>query len=608
MTNAKTETVIRIAGGENLVIPSQQIFSVTISKEVNKIPYAHLIIKDGSVERQDFEISNQDDFKPGAPIEILMGTPEDKTIVFKGIVIKHGLKAKKDRPSYLIVECRDESVRMSIGRKSSYWNVKSDSDVFKEIIGKYSGLKVEAEDSSSAVTHNQLVQYYSTDWDFILMRSEAIGQYVFTSDGEIAIGKPKLTEEPILKLVYGEAGENESFARIFDFETEADARHQFSSINTMGWDYSKQEVTSGSNSFEFPQEAGNISSEELSSVIGLDSFHLHHHARMDENELNAFADAVKQKSILSKSRGKVKIEGRAGILPGNMVELSGMGDRFNGKVFVARVHHAFESGRWFTHIQFGLPYAWFHEEPQIQNPPSQGLLPAIKGLHIGKVLQLKDNTNPDKDFRIKVSIPGFHKTNEGVWARYVSPHAGNGRGIVFLPEIDDEVLIGYIGQDSREPVVFGGFYSEVNTPPLENDDNNFKKGIITKNGHKIIIDEEKNIVSIETKGNNKIILDDESGKVELSDTNRNSISMEANGITLKSAAHLNLEAASGQISLNGMSVDIVGNTATTINSPEGGQIRLGNGILPAAALSDIVTGPVGAGVIGPATKNTKVYI
>ena len=95
------------------------------------------------------------------------------------------------------------------------------------------------------------------------------------------------------------------------------------------------------------------------------------------------------------------------------------------------------------------------------------------GLQIGKVIQLKDNDSPDRDFRIKVQIPGIHASDEGVWARLANLQAGNQRGAVFLPELEDEVIVGYIGQDSREPVILGALYSETNPPPFENDDNNF---------------------------------------------------------------------------------------------------------------------------------------
>lgn len=607
MANAKTEATI-IIDGEFVSFSDQQILSITISKEVNKVASARLILKDGLVDKQDFHISNKELFRPGKPIEILLGTPNEKFSVFKGIVIKHGIKAKHKCTSILHVECKDEAIKLSIGRKSRFWNDKSDSDIFKDIMEDYPTISIKAEDSQSITIHDQMVQYYATDWDFMAMRAEAIGQYLFVDDGTIKIEQPKLSKTPKLTLIYGAAADTQNSSRIWDFESEMEARYQFDSINTIAWDYSKQEVRIGNNSFSSNNEAGDIKSDDLTSVIGLKAFDLHHHARMDEKELNAFADAVKQKSVLNKNRGVVKIDGRWEVKPGDMVALSGIGNRFQGAVFVSRIQHTFEPGRWFTHIKFGLPYAWFHQEKNIANPPVQGLLPPISGLQIGKVIQLKDEKSPDKDFRLKVAIAGLHIKNEGVWARYISFQAGNNRGAIFLPDIGDEVVLGYIGQDSREPVIIGSLYSEANAMPLQNTDDNFLKGIITKNGHKITIDEKDDILTIETPGKNKVLLDDKAGKLVLSDKNNNSITLDSSGINLKSGSNISLEAPKGTINIKGNMVAVVGKTGVGINNPQGGLIKLGNGILPAASSTDLVIGPLAALAIAPTTKNTKVLI
>ncbi|MEM6696898.1 MAG: type VI secretion system tip protein VgrG [Bacteroidota bacterium] len=603
MSNAKTEVLIQINGGQDIPLAAQQIISIAISKEVNKIPTATILIRDGEADKQDFPISNEGYFKPGVAIEIFMGTPQAKASVFKGVVTHHALKIKKDRTSVLMVECKDEAFRLNIGRKSRFWNEVSDSDIFQEIIDEYAQLELATENSSSIVTHPQIVQYYASDWDFIAMRAESIGKYIFTDDGKLTIAQPQLDAEATVTLEYACAADTPERSRIWEFESQLDARYQFEEVNTLGWDYSKQEVTQGSNSFQVNKEAGDISSGELAEIAGLSAFQMHHQARMDENELNAFADAVKQKSILNKSRGRIKIDGRGDLKPGQMIQLNGVGNRFNGNVFVSRVHHTFTPGRWFTQVQFGLPYSWFYENNHIPNPPVQGLLPAVKGLQIGQVIQLEG----DQNFRVKVSISGFHQTNEGVWARLATFHAGNDRGALFLPELGDEVVIGYIGEDSREPIILGTLYSESNAPVVNNSDDNFIKGFYTRNGNQIQFDDQNDIITIQTAANQTITLEDQSGSIELADKNRNTITMDSSGITLKSGSDINIEASTGNVNVKGLSVELIGNTMTKINNNQGGVVKLGNGVLPAAMETDIVTGAVGAGLIGK-SKNVKVLI
>ncbi len=313
---------------------------------------------------------------------------------------------------------------------------------------------------------------------------------------------------------------------------------------------------------------------------------------------------LNKKDYWHKIRGRVKFDGRADIKPGQMVLLEGVGDRFNGNVFVSRVLHTFQPGRWFTQVQIGLPFSWFHESEQIANLAAQGLLPPVQGLHIGKVIQIEDAGRPqdrlDKNFRIKVNIAGFHQTNEGIWARWASPYATAGQGVVFLPEINDEVVLGYIGDDGREPVILGSLFSAVNAPPLTNDDNNFNKGISTKKGHKIVFDDDNDKLTIETIGGNKIVLDDSGAKIETSDSNGNKVTMDANGIVLESTGSVQIE-ASAQVQIKGATISLEA-SLIEINHNKPGTVKLGQGILPVARSLD--TAPLPASAI--VTTNIQV--
>ena len=86
----------------------------------------------------------------------------------------------------------------------------------------------------------------------------------------------------------------------------------------------------------------------------------------------------------------------------------------------------------------------------------------VPGLVIGKVTNIDD---PDSLGRVKLKYPGVSSDVESPWARIATLGAGPSRGMVFQPEVNDEVLVGFEGADSRRPVVLGGLYSKVN--PLD---------------------------------------------------------------------------------------------------------------------------------------------
>ena len=111
-----------------------QVSSINLLKEINRIPSARLMVYDGDSAAQDFAISNEDTFKPGAEIEILIGYHSDEMSLFKGLILKHSLKIRNDRPPLLILDCRDKTIKMTIARKNKYFNDSTDSDAAGAII------------------------------------------------------------------------------------------------------------------------------------------------------------------------------------------------------------------------------------------------------------------------------------------------------------------------------------------------------------------------------------------------------------------------------------------------------------------------------------------
>src|SRR5690606_19830199 len=116
------------------------------------------------------------------------------------------------------------------------------------------------------------------------------------------------------------------------------------------------------------------------------------------------------------------------------------GDRYKGNAFVTAVQHEIGGGSWFTNIQFGLdPESYAAVHKNMNAPSSSGLMGAIHGLQIGKVVQLA--SDPDGEDRILVKIPTIDNNGQGIWSRVACLDAGSERGTFFRPEIGDEVIL-----------------------------------------------------------------------------------------------------------------------------------------------------------------------
>ena len=160
-----------------------QVINIVVEKEINRIPTAKIVLLDGNPASQEFELSNQDLLIPGKEIEIKAGYHSDEETIFKGIVIKHNLKIRSNQ-SYLIIECKDKAVKLSVGRKSKYFYENKDSDILDEIIDTY-GLEKDIE--ATNVQHAELVQYNVSDWDFCITRAQANGKVCVVDDGKVTI-------------------------------------------------------------------------------------------------------------------------------------------------------------------------------------------------------------------------------------------------------------------------------------------------------------------------------------------------------------------------------------------------------------------------------------
>jgi len=550
-------TKVLVDGSE--VSAAFQLFHITVEKEINRIPFAQLIYRDGEASTQDFELSNEPLFAPGKQIEIKAGYHNDEETIFKGIVIKHSIKIRENG-SALIVECRDISVKMTIGRKSNYFYDSKDSEIFENIVSNYS---IEIDTEPTAHTHKEIVQYQSSDWDFIVTRAQANSKVCIAENGKMKVVTPDTNQEPVETVVFG--------ASLLEFDAEIDARNQFEQITTYGWNPAEQEVITAEANAPNISLNGNLSASELAQVMALENLQLKHGGNINPTVLQEWSDAKSLFQKHSKCRGNAKFQGIASVKPGTVIQLEGVGDRFNGKVFVSAVRHEIAKGNWTANVQFGINPKWFSETYDISSMPAAGLVPTIQGLHTGIVTQLEND--PDGEERIMVKIPIINQIEQGIWARLASIDAGENRGTIFRPDIGDEVILGFINNDPNCAVVLGVMHSSNKPAPIPASDDNFEKGFITKSELKFLFDDDKKSVLIETPGGKKICVDDDADTIEINDGS-NKVVLSSDGILMESSSDINIK-ASGDVNIEGINVNVAASANLVSEGGAGAEISSG---------------------------------
>jgi uncharacterized protein involved in type VI secretion and phage assembly len=194
----------------------------------------------------------------------------------------------------------------------------------------------------------------------------------------------------------------------------------------------------------------------------------------------------------------------------------------------------------------------------------------VRGVSVAVVTQ---NRDPDGLGRVKVRFPWREKPDETHWARIAVPMAGKQRGVWFLPEVGDEVLVACDADRVEHPYVIGCLWNGQEPPPQTNSDGrNDIRMIRSRSGHEIVFDDgARGRIDIHLKDSSRavrldpdgiVIKDDSGNRIEIASTpgtitikSNASLSLQSRTIDIKADASLTLQ-ASGTLTIQGSLVRI----------------------------------------------------
>jgi Rhs element Vgr protein len=459
------------------------------------------------------------------------------------------------------------AITMTRSRHSRVFANKSDAEVMRQLISQ-ANLKV-GRLARTPITHPELVQFNVSDWDFIACRSDVLGLAIRVQCGEIsalplALGAPKRT------LDYGLDDTRE-------LELELDGAQQWASLKVQSWDRAKLAPTAPVRAKPANLQIGNQLDTLLAEAVAASAATLLHGAPTAPAELQAWADARLLRSRLSLLRGTAVVDGDADLQPLDTVEIKGVGQRFNGKALVSGVTHTIDGDGWRSQLRLGLSADWFARTAELAEVPAAGLLPPAIGLQIATVASLA--VDPDGELRVQVKLPQMAADQALQWARPLSPDAGAGRGFVFRPEVGDEVVIGFLNDDPRQPLILGALFGSKNKPPqpLQSPDKtNPLRAIVSRAGSRIVFDDKTPALHIETTAageasgeyKNKISLDEKAKTITIEDQHNNKIELSDKGISLTSDKDITIS-AKGNIKLESQAkLDLQGQTKASLQATE----------------------------------------
>ena len=174
----------------------------------------------------------------------------------------------------------------------------------------------------------------------------------------------------------------------------------------------------------------------------------------------------------------------------------------------------------------------------------------VKGVAIAIVTQ---NNDPEQLCRVKVRYPWHEQQSESFWARLASPMAGAERGLVVIPEVGDEVLVGFEREDLRFPYILGALWNGKDKPPRTNSDGKNDERIFqSRKKHFLLFDDgSSGVVELAHEKGRKVVFDDNG--IVLQDEKGNSVKIDSNSgaITIEATGSLTIKAATVSIQATG---------------------------------------------------------
>lgn len=544
--------------------PQYDLLGVNTSHEVNKIPRAEILLGESALKDKDFGLVSSGFFAIGTFIMIAArhSELEEEQELFRGLVIRQELNRTKRGPT-LLVELVDPVHKMTLQPQLRVFKEKSDdkkaiTEVLTQFIKTDAAPKVaKGTINLKGATYPNLVQQKTTDWGFILWRAEVNGAVVTIEKGKINVEAPKLTQAAEIK--------NEQTEVIdFSIATDANDHRQGVTYNFVPTEKAKGKPKKAAGTAPKLAASG-MGAAAFSKKIGADK--LEYPATMGENEaeLKALASGWLVKSDLALKKGRIRLfgPGEKKVKPGTAIKLTDFDKTLDGLAFVGGLSHQVDKHGWTVDIQLGIDASWYRERPDAAIASAEGAMPPVHGLQLAEVEKLP--AKQDDAHRIQVRLPLAEPPNDKIWARIATFHAGLDHTAWFLPEPGDMVVLGYIENDPREPIILGSTHRIKKENKLPYDAKKPDRGIVLKHGTGLQFDaknEATELYMFMGKKKLKLVLDRKGKQILLDHSGKHSVTLTDKGIDFKTKGDLTIDAknvtikASGKVQIQGGSIDL----------------------------------------------------
>jgi uncharacterized protein len=334
---------VRVDGADLAPEVRAEVTRVSVEQSVDAAGTFAIELSNWDPGTSEVRWSDDDRLQPGGAVEIRLGHADAEVLpVMAGEITGLELAFPEGAPATMTVRGYDRLHRFRRGRRTRAYLQAKDSGVAVQIAGDL-GLGHDVEDSGEV--HPVLVQANQTDIDFLLTRARAIGYELLVDDRTLRFRK----------LDGGRATSTSlSFAHgLVAFSAYLSTADQVSEVNVRGWDpQAKQALVGRARAGDLTAVMGGRQSGPAAadSLFGTRTLSLVEQPVRTQNEADLLARGLLDARALGYVTAEATLIGNPAIGAGTVVELSGLGTRFNGPYYAARVAHVWD-GRFLTHLR-----------------------------------------------------------------------------------------------------------------------------------------------------------------------------------------------------------------------------------------------------------------
>ncbi|ACO45548.1 VgrG-related protein [Deinococcus deserti] len=519
--------------------------------------------------------------KLGSKIQVIAQVKGHKETVFDGEIVEIEPRFTK-ATQQLRLRAFDRLHRLARGTQTRSFQNVSDMDLVKKIAGE---VGMSAKTGPSSVVHPYVLQHNQTNLAFLRERTARLG-YILYADGTTLHCEPLRGQEPI-ELNWGD--------NLLEFLPRLTSMRQTSKTTVRSWDprqkravvgqsskgKGKAEVQERTQSEQVSQQAFNMQAPETTSALIV----------RDQGYAAAIAEAQRNQIAEHLLEAQGTSAGYPRLTAGNVLKIGNVGRRFSGDYVASSVRHLYRNGEGYS-TEFVVSGSRADSLATLISAAAGNQdrpYTPVPGLMIGIVT---NNDDPDNQGRVKVKLPALNEDDETDWARVVNIGGGAGRGTQVIPEVNDEVLVGFEHDDIHHPYILGGLWNG-SDKPLYPSGQTVKNGKVirrafrTRLGHELTYtdpegndppeirltsskkheltlsdDKRQPFMKLKTQGNQQVVLTDgTSPSIVLKDKSGNEITISTHGNTIRigSRGRIELKATSGiSIDGGGGTVDIRG--------------------------------------------------